>query len=420
MIYIIRFYRLFYDFLISLKLSSFYSEILNLLFLTLIIFLIVSILNFFSKKIISRFFKSLSQNTKTNFDDYLVENKTPIYISKLVPVFFIYWVIPFWFFDFQVVIDYAFLALEIYVVLLVVWIVRSFLRAFKSFLKTVDSLKDKPIESFVQVILILIWFVAILNIFSIITGKEITTFLTAMGALSAVILLIFKDTILGFVASIQLSTNDLIRIGDWITMKQYGADGDVIEINLNSVKIQNFDKTITTIPTYKLISDSFTNWRGMSESNGRRIKRSLLIKGSSIKFMSSEELLDLKKIKLLENFIDIKQSEIDVYNSNLDIDKTILVNGRNLTNLGLFRSYIEMYLDNADFINTEMTVMCRQLSPTPNGIPLEIYAFSKNKEWKDYEHIMSDIFDHLLASLNTFQLQLFEFPSSLKSSNDKK
>ena len=158
----------------------------------------------------------------------------------------------------------------------------------------------------------------------------------------------------------------------------------------------------------------------MSESNGRRIKRSLLIKGSSIKFMSSEELLDLKKIKLLENFIDIKQSEIDVYNSNLDIDKTILVNGRNLTNLGLFRNYIEMYLDNADFINTEMTVMCRQLSPTPNGIPLEIYAFSKNKEWKDYEHIMSDIFDHLLASLNTFQLQLFEFPSSLKSSNDKK
>ena len=420
MIYIIRFYRLFYDFLISLKLSSFYSEILNLLFLTLIIFLIVSILNFFSKKIISRFFKSLSQNTKTNFDDYLVENKTPIYISKLIPVFFIYWVIPFWFFDFQVIIGYAFLALEIYVVLLVVWIVRSFLRAFKSFLKTVDSLKDKPIESFVQVILILIWFVAILNIFSIITGKEITTFLTAMGALSAVILLIFKDTILGFVASIQLSTNDLIRIGDWITMKQYGADGDVIEINLNSVKIQNFDKTITTIPTYKLISDSFTNWRGMSESNGRRIKRSLLIKGSSIKFMSSEELLDLKKIKLLENFIDIKQSEIDVYNSNLDIDKTILVNGRNLTNLGLFRNYIEMYLDNADFINTEMTVMCRQLSPTPNGIPLEIYAFSKNKEWKDYEHIMSDIFDHLLASLNTFQLQLFEFPSSLKNSNEKK
>lgn len=409
---------MFHDFLISLKLSSFYSEILNLLFLTFIVFLIVGILNFFSKKIISRFFKSLSQNTKTNFDDYLVENKTPVYVSKLVPVFFIYWIIPFWFFDFEIIIDYAFLVLEIYTVLLAVWVIRSFLRAIKSFLKTVDSFKDKPIESFVQVVLIFIWFVAILNIFSIITGKEITTFLTAMGALSAVILLIFKDTILGFVASIQLSTNDLIRIGDWITMKQYGADGDVIEINLNSVKIQNFDKTITTIPTYKLISDSFKNWRGMSESSGRRIKRSLLIKGSSIKFMNSKELTELKKIKLIQNFLDIKEKEIEDYNSNLDMDKSVLVNGRNLTNLGLFRNYIEMYLDGASVINSEMTVMCRQLSPSPHGIPLEIYAFSKNKEWKDYEHIMSDIFDHLLASLNTFQLELFEFPSSLNSSND--
>ena len=154
----------------------------------------------------------------------------------------------------------------------------------------------------------------------------------------------------------------------------------------------------------------------MSESNGRRIKRSLLIKGSSIKFMSAEEILELKKIKLIQNFIDVKQKEIEVYNSNLDMDKSILVNGRNLTNLGLFRNYIEMYLDSAVDINSEMTVMCRQLSPTPNGIPLEIYAFSKNKELKDYEHIMSDIFDHLLASLNTFQLQLFEFPSSLKNS----
>jgi len=418
MIYIIRFHRMFYDFLISLELSVFYSIILNLLFLTLVIFLIIAILNFFSKKVISRFFNTISQSTKTNFDDYLVENRTPIYLSKLIPVFFIYWIIPFWFFDFEILIKYAFLALEIYIVLLAVWTVRSLLRAFKSFLKTVDSLKDKPIESFVQVILIFIWFVAVLNIFSIITGKEIATFLTAMGALSAVILLIFKDTILGFVASIQLSTNDLIRIGDWITMEQYGADGDVVEINLNSVKIQNFDKTITTIPTYKLISDSFKNWRGMSESNGRRIKRSLLIKGSSIKFMSGDELRELKKIKLIQNFIELKEKEIEDHNSNLNVEKSVLTNGRNLTNLGLFRNYIEIYLDDIAVINSEMTVMCRQLSPSPHGLPLEIYAFSKNKEWKDYEHIMSDIFDHLLASLNTFQLELFEFPSSLKKIND--
>ena len=415
MINTIRTERLFYDFLINSNISEFYSQILNLLFFSLIVFLSIIIINFFSKKVILKLFKGLSRNTKTNFDDFLVQNNTPIYVSKLVPVFFIYWVIPFWFYDFEPVIDYVFLGLEIYIVLILVWIIRSFLRSVKLFLKTVDSLKDKPIESFIQVVLIFVWFVAILNIFSIITGKEITTFLTAMGALSAVILLIFKDTILGFVASNQLSTNDLIRIGDWITMKQYGADGDVIEINLNSVKIQNFDKTITTIPTYKLISDSFKNWRGMSESNGRRIKRSLLIKGSSIKFMNKENLAELKKIKLIENFIVLKQKEIDTHNSNLEMDKSVLVNGRNLTNLGLFRNYIEMYLESAAFINTEMTVMCRQLSPSPQGIPLEIYAFSKNKEWKDYEHIMSDIFDHLLASLNTFQLELFEFPSKLKS-----
>jgi len=415
MINTIRTERLFYDFLINSNISEFYSQILNLLFFSLIVLLSIIIINFFSKKVILKLFKGLSRNTKTNFDDFLVQNNTPIYVSKLVPVFFIYWVIPFWFYDFEPVIDYVFLGLEIYIVLILVWIIRSFLRSVKLFLKTVDSLKDKPIESFIQVVLIFVWFVAILNIFSIITGKEITTFLTAMGALSAVILLIFKDTILGFVASIQLSTNDLIRIGDWITMKQYGADGDVIEINLNSVKIQNFDKTITTIPTYKLISDSFKNWRGMSESNGRRIKRSLLIKGSSIKFMNKENLAELKKIKLIENFIVLKQKEIDTHNSNLEMDKSVLVNGRNLTNLGLFRNYIEMYLESAAFINTEMTVMCRQLSPSPQGIPLEIYAFSKNKEWKNYEHIMSDIFDHLLASLNTFQLELFEFPSKLNS-----
>ena len=413
-----RFHRIFYDFLISVKLPSLYAEVLNLVLLTIVVFIVATILNYFFKNSISKIFKSLSKNTKTNFDDYLIENKTPVYIAKLVPVFFIYKVIPFWFFDFEMFFEYAFLALEVYLVFLSVWIVKSVLRSVKFYLKTVDSLKDKPIESFIQVILIFVWFVAVLNIFSIVTGKEITTFLTAMGALSAVILLIFKDTILGFVASIQLSTNDLIRIGDWVTMKQYGADGDVIEINLNSVKIQNFDKTITTIPTYKLISDSFKNWRGMSDSDGRRIKRSLLIKGSSVKFIDKTELEQLKKIKLIEDFIINKQKEIESHNSSINMDKSILVNGRNLTNLGLFRNYIEKYLEDASFINSEMTVMCRQLSPTPQGIPLEIYAFSSNKEWKEYEHIMSDIFDHLLASLNTFHLEMFEYPSSLKGLND--
>ena len=283
----------------------------------------------------------------------------------------------------------------------------------KNFLKRLIPFKDKPVDSFVQVAMILVWFMAIILVFSILTGKEVSTFLTAMGALSAVILLIFKDTILGLVASIQLTSNDLIRIGDWITMKQFGADGDVIEINLNSVKVQNFDKTITTIPTYKLISDSFKNWRGMSDSNGRRIKRALLIKGSSIKFMGEEELSKLQKIKLISDYISQTKSEIIEHNSNLDIVSDIKVNGRNLTNIGLFRKYTENYLVSNKLINNEMTVMCRQLTPTSQGVPLEIYAFITDKEWKNYENIVSDLFDHLLASLSTFDLELFELPSNI-------
>ena len=407
--------RIFYDFLITLQFPEFYAEIINLIVLSLGVLLTSIFLNFLSKKIISNFFVKLSSKTTNNFDDYLISNRAQIYISKLIPVLFIYWVIPFWLMGFELLINYATLFVEIYSILLIIWIIRSFLRSGKDYLKTIESLKDKPIESFVQVCLIVVWFLGILIIFSLITGKEISTFLTAMGALSAVILLIFKDTILGFVASIQLSANDLIRIGDWITMEKYGADGDVIEINLNSVKVQNFDKTITTIPTYKLISDSFKNWRGMSDSNVRRIKRALLIKGSSIKFLSKNDLNELKKIKLIEGYIIKKEKEISEYNLNLKIDDSSLVNGRSLTNLGLFRIYIEEFLDNNPSINSEMTLMCRQLTPTSQGVPLEIYAFSKDQDWKKYEDIMSDIFDHLLASLKTFHLELFELPSSLNN-----
>ena len=371
--------RFFYDFLMTLKFPEFYAEMINLIVLSLVVLLTSILLNFLSKKIISNFFVKLSSKTTNNFDDYLISNRAQIYISKLIPVLFIYWVIPFWLMGFESLINYTTIFIEIYFILLIIWIIRSFLRSGKDYLKTIESLKDKPIESFVQVCLIVVWFLGILIIFSLITGKEISTFLTAMGALSAVILLIFKDTILGFVASIQLSANDLIRIGDWITMEKYGADGDVIEINLNSVKIQNFDKTITTIPTYKLISDSFKNWRGMSDSNVRRIKRALLIKGSSIKFLSKNDLNELKKIKLIDAYIIRKEKEISEYNFNLKIDDSSLVNGRSLTNLGLYRVYIEEFLDKNPSINSEMTLMCRQLTPTSQGVPLEIYAFSKNK-----------------------------------------
>ncbi len=406
--------NLFFDLLIDLKIPEFYAEILNIFLVSILILFSVIVINFISKKIIINFLEKLSKRSKTDFDNFLIANNIQIYLARLVPVFYIYWIIPFWLENFQTVLVYALLVLKIYFIFLLVSIIRNFLNASKDFFRTFDSLKGKPIESFVQVAMLLVWFTAIVLIFSIITGTQVSTFLTAMGALSAVIMLIFKDTILGFVASIQLSSNDLIRIGDWVTMKKFGADGDVIEINLNSVKIQNFDKTITTIPTYKLISDSFTNWRGMSDSDGRRIKRALLIKGSSIRFIKKEELSKLKNIKLLSKYIAETETEIENHNFKLEVPLDDAINGRNLTNIGLFRKYIEEYLIANKLINNEMTVMCRQLSPTSQGVPLEIYAFISDKEWKSYENIVADIFDHLLASLKTFDLELFELPSNLK------
>ena len=405
--------NLFYELLIEFEIPDFYAKLINLFLVGLIIILVVVVLNYISKTFIRNFIERISINSKNNFDNFLVANNIQVHLSRLVPFVFLYWILPFWLKDYQTGLIYSNLILEVYFIFLIVWIIRSFLNAAKEFFKTIDSFKDKPVDSFVQVAMILVWFMTIILVFSILTGKEVSTFLTAMGALSAVILLIFKDTILGLVASIQLTSNDLIRIGDWITMKQFGADGDVIEINLNSVKVQNFDKTITTIPTYKLISDSFKNWRGMSDSNGRRIKRALLIKGSSIKFMGEEELAKLQKIKLISDYISQTKSEIIKHNSNLDIVSDIKVNGRNLTNIGLFRKYTENYLVSNKLINNEMTVMCRQLTPTSQGVPLEIYAFITDKEWKNYENIVSDLFDHLLASLSTFDLELFELPSNI-------
>ena len=249
---------------------------------------------------------------------------------------------------------------------------------------------------------------------AIITDTTIWKFITALGAASAVLLLLFKDSILGLVASIQVSMNDMVRIGDWITFDKYGADGDLIEINLATVKVQNFDKTITTIPTYALITDSFKNWRGMQESGGRRIKRALIIKQKNIKFLNSAEIEKLKKIQLITNYLNSRNEKISTYNQENNIDKTLLLNGRNLTNIGVFRKYIESYLSNHSALNTNMTMMTRQLEPTPQGIPMEVYVFSSDKRWKNYEYIMSDIFDHLLAAVSYFDLEVFELPTSLQ------
>lgn len=400
--------RYFYDLFISKGLSENIAEYLNVLIGVCILIIIIFLLDLIMRKVIIAIFKHYASRSKNTFDDYLVKNKTFDYLAHIIPLSIIIWIAPMLFVAFPTAERYLETLFDIMVIVLVIWILRSILRTFRDFLKSLNSFKDKPIDSYVQVFMIFVWTIGLIFVFSSMTGKSILTFLTALGAMSAVILLIFKDTILGFVASIQVAVNDTVRIGDWITMEKYGADGDVIEINLSSVKVQNFDKTITTIPTYHLTSESFRNWRGMMDSGGRRIKRALLIRTSSISFLSKNDLEELKKIELISDYIQSIQQDIDTYNQNHSIDKTALINGRNLTNMGVFRAYVDLYLEEHPYINKNMTIMSRQLASTAQGTPLEIYAFSNDKVWKNYEKIMADIFDHLLSAIPYFKLEVFE------------
>ena len=395
------FYEEIIKFLTSKGLSELVSQGLATLIIIASITLVVIVINFITKKIILSFFKRIAKSTSSSFDDLLIKNKVPGLLSYIPSLFFLFWIIPTY-------SNTLYLLIEAFTVILFILTVRAILNTVKDYFKSSDSLKHIPVDSYIQVIMIFIWFVGIILILSVLTGREVGTFLASLGALSAIIILVFRDTILGFVSSIQITVNDTVRIGDWITMKGSNADGNVIEVNLSTVKVQNFDNTITTIPTYKLVSDSFINWRGMDESDGRRIKRSLLIKPSSIKFLDDEEIESLKKIHLLSDYIKEIHKEIKSYNSSNQVDKSMLINGRNLTNLGIFREYIQRYLKEHPDTNDNLTMMCRQLQPTAQGIPIQIYAFSKDKEWTKYEALTSDIFDHLLSSVKYFNLECFE------------
>jgi miniconductance mechanosensitive channel len=355
----------------------------------------------------------VAQRTKTKFDDLLVTNKTAKYIAYLVPLFFVFRSVPVILDKFEYWEDFFGKLVGIYIILLVLWIIRTIFNSLRDYLKLIPRYSDKPIDSFIQVIMIVLWMFGIALIISKLFDIDQKELLTILGAVSAVIILIFRDTILGFVASVQVAINDMVRIGDWITMDRYGADGDVIEINLATVKVRNFDNTTTTIPTYSLSSDSFQNWRGMLNSDGRRIKRHIIIKASSIRFLQDQELINLKRIDLLSTYIDARKAEVDNFNQSHKIDKSIAINGRNLTNLGLFRKYITQYLEQYPGLNKEMLMLCRQLQPTPYGVPLEVYAFSKDKRFENYEYIMSDIFDHIFASVPYFDLEIFVMPSEI-------
>lgn len=397
-----------YELLLENGLSETTAQYLNMLALLLALVLIAFIVDFITKGLLRRFSSGLAKRTRTNFDDILVTNKLPRNIAHIIPLFILIEFVPQVFSDFENAENIIEKSLKVFAIILTLQIIRSFLNSVKDYLKTLSRYKDKPIDSYIQVFMIFAWLLGVFSIFALVTGISFIKFATTLGAASAVILLIFKDTILGFVASIQVSINDMVRIGDWITFEKYGADGDVIEINLATVKVQNWDMTITTIPTYALISDSFKNWRGMTTSGGRRIKRSVIIKASTINFLTDADIERFKKIELVANYLENGSKEIKKHNNDLSIDKSILINGRNFTNFGVFRKYLQTYIENHSAINKDMTLMVRQLEPTPQGIPMEIYAFSSDQRWKNYEYIMGDIFDHVLAAVKYFDLEIYE------------
>lgn len=400
-------YNLFKHWGYSETISTYVNLFVNIVLLIICVFII----HYIFKKILIEVFGALAQRTKTEFDDLLVANKTTKYVAYLIPLLFINLVVPIIMKKFVYWEGIFSKGVQIYIVILVLWIIRSILNAVKDHLKKLPDFLDKPIDSYIQVFMIILWIFGITSMVLIIFSTSITTLFATFGAISAIVILIFKDTILGFVASIQVSVNDLVRIGDWVTFEKFGADGDVIEINLATVKVQNFDKTTTTIPTYSLISDSFKNWRGMQNSGGRRIKRSILIKVNSVRFLHSDELEGLKKIQLIASYLEQRQQDIEKFNLNNNIDKSLTINGRNMTNLGIFRKYINQYLATHPGINKDMTMMCRHLQPTEKGIPIEVYAFSNDKRWINYEYIMADIFDHIIASVPYFDLEIYELPS---------
>lgn len=376
------------------------------------------IANFIAKKVVLKILTYYINNNQIKWDNYFLERKVFLKLSHIVPAIIIYY-FSFTFPSYQHLIEKGVI---IYLIVVSIFVVDAFLNAVNDIYTTFEVSKARPIRGYIQVVKIFVFIIGGILVISNLIGESPIILLSGIGALSAVIMLIFKDSILGLVAGVQLTSNDMVRVGDWIEMPKYGADGDIIDISLNTVKVQNWDKTITTIPTYALISDSFKNWRGMQNSGGRRIKRSINVDTSSIGFCTPEMIENFKKIHYLSDYITQREEEIEQHNKENEIDRSSKVNGRALTNIGVFRVYIQRYLEHHPKIHQGMTCMVRQLEPTETGLPLEIYAFANDISWTVYEGIQSDIFDHLLAVAPEFGLRVFQNPTGhdLKSLLSKK
>lgn len=359
-----------------------------------------------TKKYIVKWLGFLVEKSKTRLDDLIFDKVMSRRLAYIAPIIVIY--------NFSTLTGQLAATIQrlcfalIFIIMLTAF--TAFLEAVNEIYEEKKQFKGRPIKGYIQAVTIALYIVGALVMIGIMTGQSLWMLLSGVGAMTAVLLLIFRDTILSFVASLQITTNDLVRLGDWIEVPTFGADGDVIDIALHTIKIQNFDKTITVIPTHKLIDVSFKNWRGMQESGGRRIKRNLSLDIGSIRFMDDAMLEKVSHIQLLKDYLAQKQQEIEAANKANEMDPSSPVNGRHLTNIGTFRAYIEAYLRNHKKIHQELTFLIRQLPPGPTGIPIEIYVFTNDTKWANYEAIQADIFDHLIAAAGEFGLKVFQYP----------
>lgn len=381
-------------------------------FFWVVLILFLAFLGYYiAKFFIIRMVHAIVKRTKTRWDDILAEKKVFVKLALLAPAIIINFLSDHMLADFEFLNRIIDIALTIYMVIIFVNVVSSVLNAFNEIYQSYDIAKEKPIKGYIQVVKIITYIIAAVIIITVLLGDQNFGWLAGFGAFSAVLMLIFKDPILGFVGGIQLSANNMVRIGDWIEMPKYGADGTVIDISLTTVKVQNWNRTITTIPTYTLVTDYFKNWRGMEESGGRRIKRSINIDMNSIKFCTPEMLERFKKFEYVADYVKDTENIISVYNEKKRIDNDVLVNGRRQTNIGVFRAYLKGYLRNNPVVNNDMTFLVRQLQPGSDGLPIEVYVFSKDQEWAKYEDNQADIFDHIFAVVPEFDLRVYQQPS---------
>lgn len=400
------------DWLETIGLNESGANTLSVIIIVLSIIIISWLSDFVTKQILLTVLRRIIRRTKTAWDDALLEHRVFHKIAHIVPAIVVYSTIGYAFPNNIILINIITKLASIYIVFVIVQSVNSLLNGVNLiYSRTTGEKKGTSIKSYIQVLKIAFYVIAAIIALSLLLNKNVGYFLTGMGAMAAVLMLIFQDTILGLVAGVQISGNDMLRIGDWISMPSRNADGVVTDISLHTVKVQNWDKTIATIPTYALVKESYNNWRGMEESGVRRICRSLHLDMNSVHFCTPEELKKFSKIHRIKDYIANKVQELKEFNEKNNIDDSVVVNGRRQTNLGVFRKYLEAYLRNNPNISEDMTLMVRQLEPTETGIPMQIYVFSKVQAWVDYEGIQSDIFDHILSVVPEFNLRVFQNPT---------